>query len=232
MTARIRVAIVASLLGATSLLGFAGGAHAAVPAAFGKACYPNQYVIDPGPTQATSFGTIRDNAGSIEHASGDTSLGARLLWAAHLQVVGPNSGSPGDQSPGNIVGHLAATILWDDGTTTLFFSRCAAETSTGADGGMEMETEGWVTNFPGIPGTVPAIGTFTAQPSDTSGLSVAFSIDFGTTCFPDSGAHALDELKVSNEASPTGFLVSPHEAHGRWAFPDGSTPNNCDSTGD
>jgi hypothetical protein len=201
-----------------------------------NACYPNQYTIAPGTTAGKSFGWTRFPNGNIEHTSFSQEIGGKLLWSASLAVTGSNGGDAQVQSSaGAMSGLISATIIWDNGLVTTFITRCAAEVSTDSQGGMEMETEGWVFGFPGVqPMLLPAIGTLTVSPpgGEQDYLAVAFSIDFGTTCFPDRGTYQNDELKVTNEesTSTSGIVLAKHAAAGRWGFPSGITPETCADT--
>jgi len=223
-----------AIIGAALALYFGGGSAGAVDS--GPACYDNQWVYSDGgylngAASASGRGTGTFTESELEFGTAPEidNGGGTATWDFKGAISGPNNANRfGPQSPGNITGGLTILVKWANGTVTTFNSRCAAEVQTDASGGgsIEMEFEGTVQGFPRRPGERDAVASIKSERQEDGSIKSTFSIELGTTCFegyPDS------EKEIGFAAVSTGALLKADAKDvGRWSFPDGHGPGNCE----
>jgi hypothetical protein len=200
-------------------------------------CYPNnEYTIRERNINQTGTGQMVEKGQSTAPASGEyeptgssTNPANRnvtaqsVKWDVAAQISG---NATSGKSPGSMEGHLNASVLWSDGLSSKFSSRCIAEAGIESEGTFEVEFEGTLTQWPvqGSERNVPAVMTLSGGGTQPSGeLKFHIGVDGGTTCFergnPEFGIKGTGRGTLSVSAS------SP-EAH-RAGFPPGKSPGNC-----
>jgi hypothetical protein len=205
-----------------------------------RSCYPgNEYVYSPGSAQVESSGEGKFTESELEYGFlNDTNHGGGdVEWDLAGKVVQRNNNN-------RMSGDLELKVEFDNGDKVTFKSRCVAEVQSTYeeeshhDGGIELEAEGTVKGFPADPNGGGNVSTLSGNGRGQDAVvmaritpdgKVAFSIELGSTCFE---GYPFNETELGFNTENTDMdLDAPNRDVGRWGFPNGYGPSNCDGAG-